>query len=276
MNYLKKKTKIKGEDAVSPVVGVMLMLVVTIIIAAVVSGFAGGLVNGQSKSPTLSMDVHISNTGSYLGSGFTAKVLAVSQPINSKDIKIVTSWTTTMKNHNSIDLTPTQAAIANNILFTGGNTSVPNSANVYCYEGMQTNGITSWATAPFGMGPGISQTNPTDPIGKNANAYQKPGWFGQYTLQQGVGLFAYPYGTDSGMAIGGAPGSAADGGYNGQTPYIYITSPSGEYTSGQVDPAAAVLGTGWEHLRPGDNVNVKVIYTPTGAAIFNKDIAVEG
>ena len=31
------------ENAVSPVVGVMLMLVVTIIIAAVVSGFAGGL-----------------------------------------------------------------------------------------------------------------------------------------------------------------------------------------------------------------------------------------
>ncbi len=39
------------ENAVSPVVGVMLMLVVTIIIAAVVSGFAGGLVKGQTKAP---------------------------------------------------------------------------------------------------------------------------------------------------------------------------------------------------------------------------------
>ncbi|WP_052418810.1 type IV pilin N-terminal domain-containing protein [Methanolacinia paynteri] len=39
------------KDAVSPVVGVMLMLVVTIIIAAVVSGFAGGLANTQSKAP---------------------------------------------------------------------------------------------------------------------------------------------------------------------------------------------------------------------------------
>ncbi|MCK8517821.1 type IV pilin N-terminal domain-containing protein [Methanoculleus sp. 7T] len=37
------------EDAVSPVVGVMLMLVVTIIIAAVVSTFAGGLGGGQEK-----------------------------------------------------------------------------------------------------------------------------------------------------------------------------------------------------------------------------------
>ncbi|MBP2134057.1 hypothetical protein J2128_002023 [Methanomicrobium sp. W14] len=38
-------------DAVSPVVGVMLMLVVTIIIAAVVSAFAGGLAHTQSKAP---------------------------------------------------------------------------------------------------------------------------------------------------------------------------------------------------------------------------------
>ncbi|MBP2134055.1 hypothetical protein J2128_002021 [Methanomicrobium sp. W14] len=37
--------------AVSPVVGVMLMLVVTIIIAAVVSAFSGGLMEGQSKAP---------------------------------------------------------------------------------------------------------------------------------------------------------------------------------------------------------------------------------
>ncbi|MGA2104850.1 MAG: type IV pilin N-terminal domain-containing protein [Methanoregula sp.] len=41
-----------SEHAVSPVVGVMLMLVVTIIIAAVVSGFTGGLMTGQTKTPT--------------------------------------------------------------------------------------------------------------------------------------------------------------------------------------------------------------------------------
>lgn len=39
------------DNAVSPVVGVMLMLVVTIIIAAVVSSFAGGTMSGQHKTP---------------------------------------------------------------------------------------------------------------------------------------------------------------------------------------------------------------------------------
>lgn len=41
----------KNNSAVSPVVGVMLMLVVTIIIAAVVSAFSGGLTSGQTKAP---------------------------------------------------------------------------------------------------------------------------------------------------------------------------------------------------------------------------------
>lgn len=41
----------RNDSAVSPVVAIMLMLVVTIIIAAVVSGFAGSAVSGQKKAP---------------------------------------------------------------------------------------------------------------------------------------------------------------------------------------------------------------------------------
>lgn len=39
------------EEAVSPVVAIMLMLVVTIIIAAVVSGFAGAMATGKNQAP---------------------------------------------------------------------------------------------------------------------------------------------------------------------------------------------------------------------------------
>ncbi|MBN2734077.1 MAG: type IV pilin N-terminal domain-containing protein [Methanomicrobiaceae archaeon] len=45
-------------EAVSPVVGVMLMLVVTIIIAAVVSAFAGGLTGNQEKTPQVSIEAN--------------------------------------------------------------------------------------------------------------------------------------------------------------------------------------------------------------------------
>ena len=51
-----------GNEAVSPVVGVMLMLVVTIIIAAVVSAFAGGLTESTSKAPQVSLKATYSQT----------------------------------------------------------------------------------------------------------------------------------------------------------------------------------------------------------------------
>ncbi|HJJ42433.1 MAG TPA: type IV pilin [Methanocorpusculum sp.] len=41
--------QMKKDEAVSPVVGVMLMLVVTIIIAAIVAAFAGGIVGDMDK-----------------------------------------------------------------------------------------------------------------------------------------------------------------------------------------------------------------------------------
>ncbi len=55
----------KSENAVSPVVGVMLMLVVTIIIAAIVSAYAGGTVSGVKKAPQATI------TGKFsIGNGF--------------------------------------------------------------------------------------------------------------------------------------------------------------------------------------------------------------
>ena len=46
-------------DAVSPVIGVLLMLVVTIIIAAIVSAFAGGLSSDESKAPQASLEARV-------------------------------------------------------------------------------------------------------------------------------------------------------------------------------------------------------------------------
>lgn len=80
------------EDAVSPVVGVMLMLVVTIIIAAVVSGFAGGLTTGKEKAPQVSLETHIQLHGGMSGDpSMTIKHLG-GDPINTQNVKLVTSW----------------------------------------------------------------------------------------------------------------------------------------------------------------------------------------
>ncbi|MDO9325739.1 MAG: type IV pilin N-terminal domain-containing protein [Methanoregula sp.] len=52
--------KMTQDTAVSPVVGVMLMLVVTIIIAAVVSAFAGGLSGSNEKAPQVQISASYS------------------------------------------------------------------------------------------------------------------------------------------------------------------------------------------------------------------------
>jgi len=53
----------KKEDAVSPVIGVMLMLVVTIVIAAVVAAFAGGLGSDVEMAPTAALDIDVTADG---------------------------------------------------------------------------------------------------------------------------------------------------------------------------------------------------------------------
>ncbi|MCZ9313065.1 MAG: type IV pilin N-terminal domain-containing protein [Methanocorpusculum sp.] len=70
--------KPEKEDAVSPVVGVMLMLVVTIVIAALVSAFAGGLATTTEASPMVTFDVDFSkSTGMVITcTGTSGKILS--------------------------------------------------------------------------------------------------------------------------------------------------------------------------------------------------------
>lgn len=89
------------ESAVSPVVGVMLMLVVTIIIAATVSAFAGGLVGTTSKAPQAAFDVKITThlvDGSKWGEGVGNSPTMVITHLGGDNLdtartKIITTWT---------------------------------------------------------------------------------------------------------------------------------------------------------------------------------------
>lgn len=81
---MQRRTKMKrGDDAVSPVVAVMLMLVVTIIIAAVVSTMAGGLFSTRSPAPTISAVTEYS-----LSNGLSIDVLSVSEAIDTADLEL--------------------------------------------------------------------------------------------------------------------------------------------------------------------------------------------
>ncbi len=78
------------DSAVSPVIGVLLMLVVCIILAAVVSSFAGGLAGTTSATPSASIDVKIAdNDGAWQ---FTMEHLS-GDALPTKDLNIITSFT---------------------------------------------------------------------------------------------------------------------------------------------------------------------------------------
>ena len=77
----------KKEDAVSPVIGVMLMLVVTIVIAAVVAAFAGGLATETEATPIVVLDADVYETKLVLRSlsGDNLNAADTSIKVNSLD-----------------------------------------------------------------------------------------------------------------------------------------------------------------------------------------------
>jgi len=83
---------------VSPVVGVMLMLVVTIIIAAVVSAFAGGLSGSQTKTPQASFQIKtgwdVKDDGSIDTSAYDFAIEHMGgDPVPTKDTQLITYLT---------------------------------------------------------------------------------------------------------------------------------------------------------------------------------------
>ena len=73
------------DDAVSPVIGVMLMLSITIIIAAVLMAFAGGMADTKPTTPSVDLSAEFVKNGSGI-------VLRLSHnggdALNPKDIKV--------------------------------------------------------------------------------------------------------------------------------------------------------------------------------------------
>ena len=81
------------DDAVSPVIGVMLMLSITIIIAAVLMAFAGGMADTKPATPSADLSAEFVKSGEDI-------VLRLSHnggdTLNPKDIRVTAYVTTEM------------------------------------------------------------------------------------------------------------------------------------------------------------------------------------
>ena len=80
---------LKNDEGVSPVVGVMLMLVVTIIIAAVVTAFAGGLTETSTTSPVATLKITM-----FAGSDTNVTIENLGgNTLSTQDLQIITTYT---------------------------------------------------------------------------------------------------------------------------------------------------------------------------------------
>jgi len=155
----------------------MLMLVVTIIIAAVVSAFAGGSVTGSQKAPSANMEFHVKNGGTSSTSYFSMKILGVSEPISTKNLKVFTSWQTNNKTSGSSD-----------ILIGGGSANGTAAAYVSGDLFAGSNAI----SVPTGYGNGVRNVS-------NDTWHTPEAQWGNFTLSSGTSTFDRPvsYGTVS-------------------------------------------------------------------------------
>jgi FlaG/FlaF family flagellin (archaellin) len=156
---MKRRTDMRErDDAVSPVIGVMLMLVVTLIIAAVVSGFAGGMITSQEATPSANFDVSMTDKSIGL------TVRSISEEVSSKDITIVLSKAGEMRK-----LVP-------------GASTVPFGFNIVEWKDVKgfhdNENVTNAA-----LDPEISTTSA-------ANITNSAQWFGNYTLKTGSRMSA--------------------------------------------------------------------------------------
>ena len=220
--------------------------------------YAGGLIGNAQKAPTLTMDVTIKNTGYYATSVFEGKVMSVSEPISTKDLKLVTAWTAGNKTVIGTDSRTGKDVVDGNVS-TGGATVTP-AGNVFGWSG---GGAPDGGnmTAPWGYGNGVQVSN----SGKPNDAEQQ---FGNYTLLGGTVMTAWPAGQSGGFIT-----TTGGSGYGTTKQYYY--DGSWLYAQGsKVDGMQAVLGEDWEYLRTGDTVNVKLIHLPSGQTIYEKNVVV--
>lgn len=91
-----QKHREKNDDAVSPVVGVMLMLVITIIIASLVAAFSSGIIDSGSVAPKAYFDVKISVDEQYTDENNYAVMVIEhlgGDSVDTADLQIRTHYT---------------------------------------------------------------------------------------------------------------------------------------------------------------------------------------
>ncbi|WP_321416553.1 type IV pilin N-terminal domain-containing protein [uncultured Methanomethylovorans sp.] len=228
---------LKDSKAVSPVIGVMLMLVVTVILAAAVSSTSSGLMKSSDAAPSAVFDVKVVMTPAGSMGNPDPSMMTITEvtgdAIDTKDLKIVTINPNAAGDNKTMEVVP---------------------GEINCCR-VSSKGIISYGIMPY-LNNGVTYFGTQTEAGFAKN-------FGNYTLKPGVIMVADNYGyTDSNNVYSyTAPlWNAATGAYEGD---------EDERTGMQA------MFADWANVSSGDFVTIKIIHTPTQKVIYQSEVEVE-
>ena len=228
----------KSEDAVSPVIGVMLMLVVTIVIAGVIAVFGTGMVGTTESAPNVVLDVKImsnfdalsQNEGDLSGPDF--QILHVSGDVlDTGDIEIQIAWKDQLGNYHD----STYSADA----FKASGVSLPGSRSQPMY---------------------------VKAIGATGDSY-----FGDAKLTPGLRITASTDYLTSNMKPDAETGEIPDNKHKGSE-FMNAIFASGETFSNF--NSLEDLGV-MEYLPAGTPVDITILHIPSNTIIYDKEVVVQ-
>ena len=230
----------KSDDAVSPVIGVMLMLVVTIVIAGVIATFGTGMIGTTESAPNVVLDVKIMSNfealsqgdGDLTGPDF--QILHVSgDALDTGDIEIQIAW----KDLNGDYHDSKYSADA----FKASGVSLPGSREQPMYVKALING--GMAESYFGdaiLTPGLRLTASTD--------------FLRMNLIPDPDTYEYPENKHKGSQFMNA---------------IFASGKTFSNFDSLED--AGVM----EYLQPGTPVDITILHIPSNTIIYEKEVVVQ-
>ena len=244
----------KSDDAISPVIGVMLMLVITVVIAATVTIFATGVVGETEAAPVSVLDVKIfSNTVGLTGLyGPDFWITHVSgDAVDTKDIELRLSWT--HKDDAGEDCSHYSIHSA-----AGMSEKYPNGITVNSVPREQALYMKSTKEGAASSGLGLDH------------------YFGSAILTPGEKLFASAdmLPADYSAMMGGDAEIVENTGSEFMDLIFdnyQITANPGY--SGM--PGEPTTGGIMDHLQPGTAVDVMIVHLPSNKAIYDKTVIVQ-
>lgn len=234
-------TQKKSDDAVSPVIGVMLMLVITVVIAGVIAAFGTGMVGETESAPNVVLDVKIleyyqaiPNCG---GPDFQIRHVS-GDPLDTNDIEIQIAWT-----HGTTSYYSTYSAAAFNEKYQNG---LAPTANIGAWTRMQPMYV---KVDNVPNNPGLDYK-----YGSNNRDY----YFGDVILTPGMRLT-----TSADMLKLGAEAVGS--------PFMDLIFNKGVVKTQDVTTDKGIM----EYLPVGTPVDITILHIPSNTIIYEKEVVVQ-